>query len=278
MTSSPPTLEQRLEEAERAAVAEVQRLTESELPNLHWWTDSDAWASHLSGIEDTVDQYVNEAIHDAVLSVAGTQSPPQDSLKAYIDLIRYRREKVPLRTGITDQILGICQQVLAFGAAGLALAIGFLDKVRAFSVPVQKVLAVGGIFYAELTALSLAVLVWYMFQAHFRYPFLYFKKIGNAGPYFYYASISPVPRRPVQFAKARFAAASSYAKDLVRFTRSSFSETEEQQLRNEFQQYFLLMAYSGYIQQFSQRLTNLFFYGFVGAVASASVMAVLIAS
>jgi hypothetical protein len=107
---------------------------------------------------------------------------------------------------------------------------------------------------------------------------LYFRNIGNAKPYFYYASISPVPRRPIQFAKARFAASSSYAADLVTFTRSSFTETEKQQLRNEFQQYFLLMAYSAYVQQFSQRLTNLFFYGFVGAVASASVMAVLAAS
>jgi hypothetical protein len=68
----------------------------------------------------------------------------------------------------------------------------------------------------------------------------------------------------------------SYAKDLVKFAHKSFRETPPERLRAEFQQYFLLMAYSAYIQQFSQRLTNLFTYGFVGASCSAVFFLVLV--
>jgi hypothetical protein len=252
-----------------AAEDAVQKLTTRLLPGVHFWTRAEDWVRLFDGIEDVVDKYVDQAIHEAVTN------PPaghEAKVKSYIELVRYRREKVPLRTDITDEILSISQQILGFGAAGLALAVGFLDKVRTFSVPVQKAIAVAGIFYLELIGLSLTVLVWYMLQAHFRYPFLYFKKIGNASPYFYYTSISPVPRKPIQSGRTRFVAASSYAKDFLRFAHSTLVETDERLLRNELQQYFLLMAYSAYVQQFSQRLTNIFFYGFVGAIASAAIV------
>ncbi|HLZ42703.1 MAG TPA: hypothetical protein VKQ11_17175 [Candidatus Sulfotelmatobacter sp.] len=255
----------------------VEQLTRSFLPRLHFWTRAETWAAFFRAIEDVVDQFVDKSIHGAVTNATSGALDP-DRLKSYMEIARYRREKVPLKTDITDQIISICQQILGFGAAGLALAVGFLDKVKAFSVPLQKAIAVAGIFYFELIGLSLTVLVWYMLQAHFRYPFLYFKKIGNAPPYFYYASITPVPRSPIQFAKSRFLAASSYAKDFLKFTQVAFTETDEQRLRDEFQQYFLLMAYSGYVQQFSQRLTNVFFYGLFGAITSALAFAIAIAA
>jgi hypothetical protein len=251
-----------LEEAEK----NVESIATAALPKLHWWSDSDTWSTLFSPIEDVVDQY---------LTVVIAQINEGDVDKV-IQVIKARREKLPLSTGITNQILGICQQILAFGAAGLALTIGFLDKVRAFSVPLQKLLAVVGIFYFELIIVSLLVLVWYILQAHFRYPFLYFNKIGNAWPWFYYASISEVPRGPIQLAGTRFRASTSYAKDFLRFAEKSVTEQPHARLRTELQQYFLLMAYSGYVQQFSLRLANLFAYGFAGSVASALVVGVLV--
>ncbi len=255
--ASPPTPEELMHNAQ----SQVESLTAANLAKMHWWTKSTTWSALFSPIEDAVDQYLTAVI----------TSTPDADVEKIIRCIKDRREKVSLSTGITDQILGICQQILVFGAAGLALTIGFLDKVRSFSLVVQKIMAIGGIFYLELVGLSLLVLVWYMLQAHFRYPFLYFRKIGNAWPWFYYASISEVSRRPVQLAKARFGASSSYAKDFAAFAYKALTEKPRERLRAELQQYFLLMAYSGYLHQFSLRLTDLFFYGFAGAVLSAMI-------
>jgi len=269
MVVNPPPLtpEQRLNNAE----ATVNNLTNQKLSQVHFWTDAQTWSTLFAAIETEVDTFVTDEINRAIAAAPANQA---ELRKSYMELIKYRREKVPLKTDITDQILGICQQILGFGAAGVALTVGFLDKIQSFSVPVQKIIAVAGIFYAELIGLSLTVLVWYMLQAHFRYPFLYFDRIGNARPYFYYACISnEVARAPIQSARARFRASSLYAKDFLKFTSRSFQETPDQQVRNEFQQYFLLMAYSGYVQQFSTRLTNLFFYGLFGAIGSAALVA-----
>ena len=185
--------------------------------------------------------------------------------------IRTRRDKLSLSSGIKDKIVSISQQILAFGAAGIALSVGFVDKVRFFSPTIQKSLAIVGIFYAELILLSLLVLIWYLLQARFRYPYLYFDKIGNAWPFFYYATVTQVPRSPVQFSKSRYLASVSYAKDFVQFADKILSETPKETLRVELQQYFLLMVYQGYAHQFSLRLANIFMYGFTGALTTAIV-------
>lgn len=250
----------------KAVTAKIDSKAKAAYPRLHWWSDRDTWSTLFSSIDDDLDNHLKTAIANI----------PEDHVDGIVQTIKGRREKLPISTGITDRILGICQQILAFGAAGLALTIGFVDKVLDFSVPVQKLLAVVGIFYLDLVLLSLIVLVWYMLQAHFRYPFLYFKKIGNAWPWFYYASISEVPRRPIQLAKARFRASASYAKDFAEFAEKCLTEKPHERLRAELQQYFLLMAYSGYVHQFSLRLTNLFAYGLAGSVVSAVIFLALV--
>jgi hypothetical protein len=223
------------------------------------------WTTHFGKIEAIVDEFLTQKIQN----IAGDG-------KDLIDVIKDRRSRLSLSSGITSEIVGICQQILAFGAAGVALTVGFMDKVRQFSVPVQKLLAIVGIFYAELVFISLLVLIWYMLQARFRYPSLYFDQIGNAWPFFYYALITPVVRWPIQFANQRFGAATSYAKDLVTFTKKVLEETTAERLRNELQQYFLLLSYQGYVHQFSLRLASLFMYGFLGALSSALIMLILV--
>jgi hypothetical protein len=219
------------------------------------------WQDLFTPIEDLTDAFIDQRI------AAHTDS------NGLIDTIKSRRDRLSLSTGITDQIVGICQQILSFGAAGLALTIGFIDKIKQFSVPVQKWLAVVGIFYFELVILSLIVLILYMLQARFRYPFIYFRKIGNAWPFFYYSSITPVPRSPLQTRKQRFDSAVAYSNDFARFTDRLFTEDIKAKLRVELQQYFLLMSYQAYVHQFSLRLASVFTYGFVAAVATLLIMA-----
>src|SRR5689334_20455 len=262
---APLTLEQQLEKTSE----KIQALCNEISSALHIWSRPD-YGLLLEKIEAEAEDFLNHA-------VAHLSTPHQR--KAVCLSIKDRRDKLALRTGITDQIISICQQILAFGAAGLALTIGFIDKVRLFSPGVQKALTVGGIFYTELVLISLLVLILYMLQARFRYPFLQFTKIGNTWSSFYYASISSrVPRSPIQTAHQIILADTLYALDLAKFAMKCVTETPEEKLRNDIRQYFLLISYQGYVNQFSLRLANLFFYGFFGAIVGAIVLSLLFLS
>jgi len=220
------------------------------------WFRSPKYSVLFAEIETAADQFLS--------SVASAASGKETDI---VDRIRKRRSSLSLSSDITSEVVGVCKQVLAFGAAGLGLSLGFADKILVLNPAVQKAIAIAGIVYLELVLVSLLVLLWYLLQARFRYPFLSFERIGNTWPWFYYASISPeVPREPIQFAPRRLRSAALYAKDIVRFASKVVAETEADELRLEMQQYFLLLSYQGYVHQFSLRLTNLFFYGFTGAL------------
>lgn len=241
-----------------ATLAQIEKEAEAQVGRIGPLSD---WTKSFKTIEARVDEFVTQQID--------TFSGDVDSISK---LIKDRRERLSLSSGITTQIVNICQQVLAFGAAGVALIAGFGDKIRQFSIPVQKSFAIAGIFYLELIFLSLVVLLWYMLQARFRYPSLYFDRIGNAWPFFYYATVTQVRRRPIQGPRARFAASVTYATDFLKFTDTVLSEKPKERLRTELQQYFLLMSYQAYVHQFSLRLANMFIYGFTGAICTAAIL------
>jgi hypothetical protein len=197
-------------------------------------------------------------------------SVPDDKRKEMLARIRPRRDKLPLSSDITNQVISVCGTLLGFGAAGVGLSVGFADKIRQLPPIAQKIIVAAGIVYSELAAVSLMALVLYMIQARFRYPFLYLTKTGNTWPWFYYATISPdISRRAVQTNAQLLDAARHYAADFIAFANKAIGETPGDELRNELQQYYLLIAYQGYVQQFSLRLTNLFFYGLIGSIGAA---------
>jgi hypothetical protein len=256
------TIQNALDQIDREAQAGLQKL---------WRFSIDGWKDHLSNIEATADSCINDLLTNTLCSETA------ETKKEWLAVIENRRGKMSSSTGITDQIIGICQSVLAFGAGGLGLTLAFIDKASKLSVPVQKYLAIAGIFYVEIVIVSVLSLILYLLQARFRYPFLYMNKIGNAWPWFYYASLSPdVPRKAVQLSRKRLIASKLYAQDFVKFASKALNEDYNQRLRNELQQYFLLMSYQGYIHQFSLRLANLFIYGFSGSFMAAVIMVLLV--
>jgi hypothetical protein len=257
-------------QATRLAFLEKQLL---ELPqSAKWWKRND-WASLYKAAEDAADSYVDQLLKD-FNPEESVGSEGKTKASCAVETIDARRNKLPLSSGTTDQIIGICQQILAFGAAGLALCIGFGEKLRTLGVVQQKLTVLAGIFYSELVVLSLFVLVYYFLQSHFRYPFLYFSKIGNAWPYFYYASISHnISRSPIQLASTRARDGVQYAIDFACFAKNLLNENATLRLRAELQQYFLLVAYQGYVNQFDLRLSNLFVCGFIGASAATAALA-----
>ncbi len=238
------------------AIAAIERAAAESSRNVRRLTRND-YEVLFADIEARTEEFLQTAIRNVAEPCHLTER------------IRKRRSYLALSTGITSEVVGICKQVLAFGAAGLGLSLGFADKIRLLTPSLQKAITIAGIVYLELVLVSLLVLIWYLLQARFRYPFLSFRRIGNTWFAFYYASVSAeVPRWPIQLPTQRYLAGKLYAEDLVRFTERVVTETETDELRFEIQQYFLLLSYQSYVNQFSLRLTNLFTYGFVGAVLS----------
>ncbi len=132
--------------------------------------------------------------------------------------------------------------------------------------------------------LSLITILEFVWITRYRYPFLYFKRVGNTIPFFYYQAISPeVPRSEFQTIKEKLLASELYGKDLINFVRHLIphsAETPEnaaeinvrlqrREVRDELQQYFLLISYQGYVNQFEVRMNNGFLYGLFGAILSA---------
>jgi hypothetical protein len=212
-----------------------------------------------------------ETTTDALLErMIGAAEEPSD----IVDRLRARRSNLSLTSDINSEIVGVCKQILTFGAAGFGLSVGFSDKLVLLHPNLQKSIVITGISYLELMMVSIVVLIYYLLQARFRYPFLHFRLIGNAWPYFYYASISPeVPRSPLQLPGTVRKGAKFYATDLIHFADRTIFESKPHELRNELQQYFLLLSFQGYLNQFSLKLTNLFLYGLIGTGATTVALA-----
>ena len=151
------------------------------------------------------DQYVEKIITE-------TASLKTDEVDKLSDRIRVRRQALVLSSSSRVEILGISKQILAFGGAGLAAALATANNIRNAGATVQSILALVGILYLELMIVSLVVLIIYMLQARYRYPSLFLEKIGNAWPFFYYASISnDVPRAELPTGRQQFTGACLYS-------------------------------------------------------------------
>lgn len=240
------------------ALNELQKLSSEASAKLNWFSRL-VGTSFVERIEDIVGPCLDRLVANV----------SESELSKIIERVKDRRDKLPVTSEIYSEVVGVCKQILTFGAAGFALSLGFADKVIHLPSSIQRLIVVLGIFYLELIATSIIVLLLYLIQARFRYPFLNFARIGNAWPFFYYGSISDeVPRSPLQLAPIKIRGMTLYGADLMRFAKNAVLESPRQQLKMELQQYFLLMSFMGYVHQFSLRLTNIFLYGVTASVVS----------
>jgi hypothetical protein len=211
---------------------------------------------------------------------------PQE-LASLVGSLRERRKLVTTGAAYANEVVATSKQILTFGGAGIGLAAAFSRELATLPPALLAIIASAALFYLNLIALSLYTLFSYLWQARFRYPFLYFNKIGNTMPNFYYSALSPsTPRHTFQTAEEKLVAAELYAKDLEAFlrymipTRDAAKPAEDaaaklwvdgnsRAARDELQQYFLLLSYQGYVNQYEVRLTNQFLYGLVSSAIAA---------
>ncbi len=115
--------------------------------------------------------------------------------------------------------------------------------------------------------------------------------MGNAIPYFYYRAMSAnIPYWFFQTKDNKMKAIEIYLNDLKKFTKYTVesvgdAQNEEsennlnalkRQAKDELQQYFLLISYQGYVNQYEVRINNYFIYGIVGSVASLIILGFIV--
>ena len=213
---------------------------------------------------EALDSETSEALDNIVREFCAPRDAPIDEL---VERIRARRQALPLKSGEATEIVGLCKQTIVVGGAVLAMLVTLFGPQYAAltGMGTKKALTVIGIFAGELWMLSLAILILHVLQSTFRYPFLYLRRTGNAWPYFYYAALDPMtPRWPLNSRGHRKDGARYYSKDLLATAKRVVAETPSGRLRNELQQYSLLLSYQGYSHQFSLRLCRWYLVGFVG--------------
>lgn len=210
----------------------------------------------------------------------------RDELASLLEIVQTRRAMVDVNPAYSNEVVNISKQILSFGVAGLALAAALFRDLQNLPTGVLRLVGIIALFYLNLMLLSLFIVFIFLWQTRFRYPFLYFKRIGNTVPFFYYRSISPqTPRDVFQSAGQKLDAMRLYADDLVRFV-AYFSQAVQghvpaltppdktpqlakegltYMLKDELKQYFLLLAYQGYVNQYEVRITNYYLYGLIGS-------------
>ncbi|WCM26335.1 hypothetical protein NDN01_20360 [Sphingomonas sp. QA11] len=231
-------------------------------------------AAQTRSLEDRVEAELNSLI----VSI-GYGKKAEARLDYLIEKVRKRRGSLTVKPEFTPEVVGIAKQIVAFGAAGLSFALAFGEKIPAnlgaFSLALMAL-------YANVTIVSLLILIWFFAQARTRYPWLYLHKLGNSSKYFYYAAepLLKMSYRPFYLpAGFRDRGLSQdlerYLENLSSLSRETVSENKKDELRNELIQYHLLIVYQGYLDQYEQQLTHLALYGFIGSAICAMVVLAL---
>lgn len=228
------------------------------------WIRGDAYACRLTELEEKVSNEIDDLL---------SQMHVRD-LESVLQTLRERRSQLPIQPEFTPEVVGISKQILAFGAAGIGLVVAFAPRLTELSDVWLKSLSIVGLVYLNLMVSSLLVLGWFFIQARSRYPFLFLRKLGNTIPLFYYETLDRETRwKPVYGNHHLLKANEAYVRSLKSFIEYSLGEDLRKRTRNELQQYFLLIVYQGYLDQYELQLVNLFLYTTFSGLASVFILA-----
>jgi hypothetical protein len=192
-------------------------------------------------------------------------------LATFIQRVSDRRNALHIKPEFTPEVVGVCKQIVAFGAALLGLAIAFFPRLTDVAPFWQSVVGAAALLTVNLTGIALFVLVWFFVQARSRYPFLYLERMGNAMPFFYYQTLDRHRSyKPLPSTKGILSANRFFLTDLRKFARNLVDEDEDvlTRARHELQQYYLLIVYQGYLDQYEMQLVHIFVYASLASLLS----------
>jgi hypothetical protein len=207
--------------------------------------------------------------------VAALQVRPAAELSTLRSEIKEMIEFVTKRSEAADaerfKYLQSSLQIIGFVLVFSSFALAGLDKTITWS---PGALGVGlSLFYPLVVAMVGAVLivVTYFAQARFRYPFVYYKQLGNSWRWFYYGNISAdTPEGEFFYRNAQYQRryATNYASDLERYVKRYVGDPLPQQIVDDLRQLFLLMSHDRYKQKFKQHLVHAALYTGLAAGAA----------
>jgi hypothetical protein len=227
--------------------------------------------AYLADLQIRLEQRAERGINRQLAQFDSETEEGKKEYQAFIDRLAERRKGLTVEPEFTSEVVGICKQILAFGAALLGLLIAFFPRLTELSSFWRSMLGLAALLTLDLTAISFLVLIWFFVQARSRYPFLYLNNLGNAPPFFYYETLSRRrPYSPIPSKRGVVHGNKFYLADLVKFGDTLIRETKDLRLRarHELQQYYLLIVYQGYLDQYEMQLVHIFVYGSLASVAA----------
>jgi hypothetical protein len=231
--------------------------------------------SEFAALQARIERHAEQEIQNQLQRYPLETKEGRKQLEAFIDRISDRRKNLNIKPEFTPQVVGVCQQILAFGMAGLGLVVAFGTRIADAAPFWQSVIKMAFLFALNLTAIAFFVLVWFFVQARSRYPFLFLERLGNAPPFFYYETLSRTWKySPISTVGGIFQANQKYLEDFTGFAKKLVDEDHDpiQRAKYELQQYFLLIVYQGYLDQYEMQLEHIFLYASLSAVLSALVI------
>ena len=227
--------------------------------------------AHLVRLQTWLEQRASREIQQHLSRFDVSTEDGKKQFEAFTAQMVERRKSLSVKPEFTSEVVGICKQILAFGATLLGLIIAFFPRLTELSEFWRSILGLTTLLTLDLTVVSLLVLVWFFIQARSRYPFLYLQKLGNAPPFFYYETLNRRrPYSPLPSALGVFSGNKYYLTDLKKFSQTLVEEAQDPLLRarHELQQYYLLIVYQGYLDQYEMQLVHIFVYGSLASIVA----------
>jgi hypothetical protein len=231
--------------------------------------------SDFAALQDRIERCAEREITKQLRRFPSGSDEEKKHFEAFIDRVTDRRKNLHIKPEFTPQVVGVSQQILAFGMAGLGLVVAFGTRLGDVAPFWQSVIKAAFLIALDLTAISFIVLVWFFVQARSRYPFLFLKRMGNAPPFFYYETLNRSWHfRPLSGSTGIFRSNRNYLGDFSKFAKTLVDEDQDpiQRARYELQQYYLLIVYQGFLDQYEMQLEHIFLYCSVSGVLSALVV------
>lgn len=192
----------------------------------------------------------------------------RDEVKDMIEFVTKRSEAADSER---FKYLQSSLQIIGFVLVIFSLALTGLDKTTAWSPRVLGITL--SVSYPLVVALfgAVFVVVTYFAQARFRYPFVYYRQLGNSWRWFYYGNIrNDTPEGEFFYRSREYQRryASNYADDLERYIRRYVGDSLSQQIVDDLRQLFLLMSHDRYKQKFKQHLVHAALYTGLAAASA----------
>lgn len=209
-----------------------------------------------------------DAVEVKLAELAGELSArPVEELKDLRKDIKEMIECVTRRGDAADaerfKFLQSSLQIIGFILVVFSLVITGLDKAADWSRPAVVVLLSLGLSLVVAVFGALAVIVMYFAQARFRYPFIYYRQLGNSWRWFYYGNIkSDTPEGEFAYRNQAYQRlyAMNYAADLEEYATRYIRDQLHRQVVDDLRQLFLLMEHDRYKQRFKQHMVHASLY------------------